>query len=120
MVAAKGAYKTAKAAEKAGKTATLVARGARAGKSITRFAALCRKTGKLKNVSKIIYKVGKIVQKHPRLSGFLVKRLISRREDYSGKLSMYKSAKAVYKGGETKKSLRISKRLDRIKKKKAA
>lgn len=96
--AASGAYKAAKAAEKVGKTASLAAKGARIGKSVTRFAALCRKTTKLNRVSKTIFKVGKLIQKYPRLT-MVIAKTISLRSAYKtgkGRLSLAdKEIKAV-------------------------
>jgi len=81
--AASGAYKAAKAAEKIGKTATLAARGANIGKAVTRFAALSRKTTKLHRISKTIFKVGKLIQKYPRLAG-VISKTIKLRSKYKG------------------------------------
>ncbi len=81
--AASGAYKAAKAAEKVGKTATLAVRGAQIGKSVTRFAALCRKTTKLNRISQTIFKVGKLIQKYPRLAG-VISKTITLRSKYKG------------------------------------
>ncbi len=96
--AAKGAYKAAKASEKAGNAVSIASKGAKIGRSITRFAALARKTTKLKGISQTIFKVGKLVQKYPRLAGVLVKtyQLRSKYKTVKGRVGLArKSFKAV-------------------------
>jgi hypothetical protein len=44
-------------------------KGAKIAGTIMRFAAICRKTGKLHKVSKTIYKMGVIVKKYPKVAG---------------------------------------------------
>lgn len=94
--AASAAYKVAKAAKKTGKATTLATRGARMGKSVTRFAAYCRKTKRLKNISHSIFKVGKLIQRHPKLAGIIAKTMNIR--------ASYKTAKgrAALAGKEIK------------------
>ena len=47
--------------------------GLKIGKTITRFAALVRKTGKLTKTSRTIFKVGQFVKKYPQLVGVIAR-----------------------------------------------
>jgi len=53
--------------------AGLVEAGLKIGKTITRFAALVRKTGKLTKTSRTIFKVGQFVKKYPQLVGVIAR-----------------------------------------------
>jgi hypothetical protein len=48
-------------------------KGAKIASTIMRFAAICRKTGKLHNVSKTIFKLGVIVKKYPKVAGGILR-----------------------------------------------
>lgn len=106
--AGRAAYKTAKAAEAAKTTAMVAGKGYKVGKTMaktgmqmgrtmTRMAALCRKTEKLKSVSASLYKVGKIIKKYPRLTGFLTAKLAAKRSAYKGVKKAIGASKDILK-----------------------
>lgn len=68
---------------KATRLAEVGAKGLEAGRVITRFAALCRKTERLSGASKAIFKFGRFLERNPEISKNVIRLIENRRQKQS-------------------------------------